>query len=639
MKLSFLQSTGLEPIKDFLKMQGLKDDKDNTRAKILSYWESIDIPSCPGSGKTTILTAKLAWAIEKWSMDASGICVLSHTNVAKEEIRKRLTSNQVNKLLGYPHFVGTIHEFFNKFLAIPWLKTNNIPIRNIDNETAYKKCNESVWVLGRKNKFEEKFITSFLRKNHLKNESLTKLNWKTTDTGEMILQDPDEQFGEFQRLIKKGTTKQGYHTHDDMLSFSKKLIFQYESISSFLCARFPIVLIDEAQDTNEAQAKLINKLFDPGHTIVQRFGDDDQQIYDFGEKNITDPFPNPARSISELRLYETQRCSPFISAVASKFSLSGQKIVSEVENGIAQPLPYIIVFDKKTAGEVIPKFAELVNNEIEPRKNSLIKVVGQIGKDNPDDKNFPYSICHYESSYVKPSDKRVGRPKNLFELIINCRTSFQENKENFRPINLFFSGIARLLGGYIEAGFSSSCPYRNVREYLDKIENNSNGLQGKELLKGLLNIYNDIIINEIDYDKIKVNLEELLSHTGFTKFSALFFETPNNYATKKGNRHFVGDLPIELNTIAGIKGETHLATLVLETFYRCHNIENAIQVVFNIVKPNSDTIKRIKHLYVSMTRPTNLLCLALPKDEFEKLYANPEIKNWFDNSFRVKDIS
>ena len=127
MDLSFLAPIDIQDAKYFLEKQGLKDNGSNTRANILSCWESVDIPSCPGSGKTTILVTKLAWAIERWKTDAAGICVLSHTNVAKDEIKKQLTINQVGKLLTYPHFVGTIHEFFNKFLALPWLKKEIFP--------------------------------------------------------------------------------------------------------------------------------------------------------------------------------------------------------------------------------------------------------------------------------------------------------------------------------------------------------------------------------------------------------------------------------------------------------------------------------------------------------------------------------
>ena len=58
---------------------------DEGRRNIIKNLDSIDIQACPGSGKTTVLVAKLAILAKKWSYQNRGICVLSHTNVARVE--------------------------------------------------------------------------------------------------------------------------------------------------------------------------------------------------------------------------------------------------------------------------------------------------------------------------------------------------------------------------------------------------------------------------------------------------------------------------------------------------------------------------------------------------------------------------
>ena len=68
---------------------------DQPRRNIIKNLESIDIQAFPGSGKTTILVAKLAILAKKWTSTTSGICVLSHTNVAREEIEKRLGNTEI----------------------------------------------------------------------------------------------------------------------------------------------------------------------------------------------------------------------------------------------------------------------------------------------------------------------------------------------------------------------------------------------------------------------------------------------------------------------------------------------------------------------------------------------------------------
>lgn len=637
MDLSFLAPINIQESKDFLEKQSLKDNESNTRANILSCWESVDIPSCPGSGKTTILVTKLAWAIERWKADSEGICVLSHTNVAKEEIKKRLTTSQSSKLLAYPHFVGTIHEFFNKFLALPWLKEKNIPVRYIDNEMGYKKCLDAIWFVGDKTKFDKIYKTNFLRQNHIRSERLTNLSWEVDEFGKFQLLDSNTEFLEFQKLLKKSATNSGYHTHDDMLAFSKKLLFEFKDLPKILSLRFPVVLIDEAQDTNESQSKLLATLFDPSNSVVQRFGDKDQQIFDFGDKAVTDAFPT--RHKSQLILSETQRCSSHISNVASRFSLSDFNMVSVVECVDKQHLPHLILFDKSTSNKVISKFAELlVSNNVDLPKGAIIKSVGQIGHVNLDDTKFPHTICHYDSTYTKPTSTRLGRPKSLYDLIKNTKTLFNENGENYPALNIFFSGMLRLLADELKINYGTPYPFRNIAEQLEAAEMNSNGLNGQDLFDGLLAIYNDTIASDLEHSQIKQRLEELLNRTGFKKYNKSFLNVSATQSKEQSEVITINGIPIELNTIAGIKGETHTATLVLETFFRKHNIEDAIKIMLtgSAKERNNDTTsKRIKHLYVAMTRPTKFLCLALPQNSYLDLCKNPKIKSWFDDSFVI----
>ena len=89
---------------------------------VIRCWHSTDVSACPGSGKTTVLLAKLKLLADKMPfVNGVGICVLSHTNVAVDEIRKRL-SNYTNKLLGYPNYIGTIQSFVDKFVTMPFLR-------------------------------------------------------------------------------------------------------------------------------------------------------------------------------------------------------------------------------------------------------------------------------------------------------------------------------------------------------------------------------------------------------------------------------------------------------------------------------------------------------------------------------------
>lgn len=118
---------------------------DGNRSDIIKNLESIDIQAFPGSGKTTILIAKLAILAKKWSYTNAGICVLSHTNVAREEIEERLGNTDIGKkLLMYPHFIGTLHSFFDTFVALPWLRSNGISMNLIDSNIVYELFGQEV---------------------------------------------------------------------------------------------------------------------------------------------------------------------------------------------------------------------------------------------------------------------------------------------------------------------------------------------------------------------------------------------------------------------------------------------------------------------------------------------------------------
>lgn len=64
------------------------DFTDAERQAVLLATGTWDINAAPGSGKTTVLAAKLLLHARKWPYDQRGICVLSHTTVARDEIQK-----------------------------------------------------------------------------------------------------------------------------------------------------------------------------------------------------------------------------------------------------------------------------------------------------------------------------------------------------------------------------------------------------------------------------------------------------------------------------------------------------------------------------------------------------------------------
>jgi superfamily I DNA/RNA helicase len=110
-----------EAVQRIASSLGLTVDEKNV--KFLLHTSKCDVHACPGSGKTTLLVAKLALLAREWQWRDCGVLVLSHTNVARHEIETRLAHDPVGpRLLAYPHFVGTVQAFVNRFLALPYMR-------------------------------------------------------------------------------------------------------------------------------------------------------------------------------------------------------------------------------------------------------------------------------------------------------------------------------------------------------------------------------------------------------------------------------------------------------------------------------------------------------------------------------------
>jgi DNA helicase-2/ATP-dependent DNA helicase PcrA len=291
-------------------------DGNDPRVSVLKRLDSLDVEACPGSGKTTLLVTKLAILAKKWQPLRAGICVLSHTNVARNEIEDKLGPlPEGAALLHYPHFVGTIHSFFNEFIAIPWLKSQGIEIQAVDTEISLDR---RWWNLppGTRN---------YLNKQHLDKYCLSYLSHDFSE-GDM------SKFGSHtethQRMVKvcKQSYEQGYFCYDEMFVWAKHALDECPTIVASLRRRFPLVFIDEVQDNSELQSALLHRVFFDGNisSIRQRFGDSNQAIFQHNESSAeTDKFP----ASPHVDLPNSHRFGPAIAKLADPLGVRPHGLV------------------------------------------------------------------------------------------------------------------------------------------------------------------------------------------------------------------------------------------------------------------------------------------------------------------------
>lgn len=260
-------------------------DGDDSRLKAMLTLDTVDFEACPGSGKTTLLVAKLAVLAMRWPHRQQGICVLSHTNAARNEISAKLSNSAAGMALTrYPHFVGTIHSFVNEYLALPWLRSKGIEVRCVDTQIALAKRwfavpSKTRWALQQARLTETCLI-------------YTRPDYSGGKTGKFGPQTPT-----YQVLVdaRRAGSEQGYFCFDEMFVWANELLEKRPQTAIDLRQRFPLVFIDEAQDNSEEQSALLYRIFCAGDAPSrrQRFGDSNQAIYARPglDGSNTDPFP------------------------------------------------------------------------------------------------------------------------------------------------------------------------------------------------------------------------------------------------------------------------------------------------------------------------------------------------------------
>ena len=256
---------------------------DKERRDFIKILSSVDVQACPGSGKTTALVAKLALIAKQLPLDdGRGICVLTHTNIAIDEIKERL-GPEADILFNYPNHFGTIQSFVDKYLAIPAYvsKYKKRPYR-IDDE-AY--CERIKWKYDN-NKINYS-LKSWLERKHEPIKYLQNCRFGFDDlkslkdeNGENRFSDNSGQMAQAILSLKEDILKKGLLCYDDAYALSFAYIRDFgDKIKKLFGGRFAYVFIDEMQDTDKQQLMLIEELFSDDSIEIQKIGDNNQAIY------------------------------------------------------------------------------------------------------------------------------------------------------------------------------------------------------------------------------------------------------------------------------------------------------------------------------------------------------------------------
>lgn len=612
-------------------------DGQDPRLSVLKSLESLDIEACPGSGKTTLLVAKLAILGGLWAERRRGLCVLSHTNVARREIERTLGCTADGQgLLAYPHFVGTIHAFVNEFLALPWVRSKGYPVEQIDNEVAQQRRWRRLHPATRSVLERNRHDASVLK---IRDSAFTVGNIRWGRGGLLARDTPT-----YQALVNacRQTTQEGYFCHDEMFVWAHDLLDQLPEVACILRARFPLVLLDEVQDNSEMQAALLHRLFMSGEfpVIRQRYGDANQAIFQYAgqtEGAATDLFP-----VTAIRadLPNSLRFDQTIADLANPLApepqgLQGKRepVGGEADRGYAGKHA-IFLFDDLSIDKVLENYGAYLLDifSAEERQIGTFTAIGAVHRPSTDT-DLPRHVGHYWSDYDHSIARADPQPETFVRYVSAGHRMSIDSGEAHAAVEKIAEAVLRLIR--ISApSFPVGSARRKHRQLLALLDgDDAAGTAYGEMVRSLAverlglsaegwtsrwkpaatRIAHAITGVEPDGDDVAAFLAwddtppQVAGHARQVQAANSFRYPPESPS-----------VAIRVGSIHAAKGQTHTATLVLETFYYAHHLKTLKPWLLGDraggAGENARLQSRLKLHYVAMTRPSRLLCLALRED-------------------------
>ena len=605
---------------------------------VIRCWHSADVAACPGSGKTTVLLAKLKLLVDRMPLEnGAGICVLSHTNVAVDEIRKRL-SNYAGKLLSYPNYIGTIQSFVDKFVTMPYLR--NIAGRNVQ---AVDNLTYAQHMLNRIQNNAKYRALDFVTKNSFETggqftERLEHIQaLYVRDDGALCVGKQKRALAgadkpstkQYNALIADLLKYEGIMRYQDAYSYAKTAVDDLsETYTDLFSSRFQYVFIDEYQDCDSIQRQAITTIFNSVKCTVIKIGDSDQAIYNSSEDKTPDWVPQDGF----LPIMTSCRYNQEIANVICKLKKGDKNIVTF--SGKTGDKPVLLIFDPEKIDRVINGFINALETHGLYDNKGIYKAIGAVRKKDSSGLKIGSYWSEFDGSVKKQGEY------NYWVLVDEIATSLSEGNlyKAERIVRkllcriLHYAKVRHPISGkeYSITTIKRSLDdeYREIyRQWIYEMSRMQN-IEGEAIDCLMRQKINELlIIKNFNADDIFDCLPEyfldkvaVVSQTEKSKKNVLIDPI-------RGRR-------IEFDTIHGVKGETHDATLYLETDRQGASDLNRILPYYGVGKlGSSDLFDYSRKLaYVGMSRPKKLLCVAMQAKTFEKS------KDAFTDDWEIIDL-
>ena len=621
---------------------------DDERRAFIKSLDHRDLMAVPGSGKTTALQAKLFCMAKQLPLDdGSGILVLSHTNTAVDEL-KRLLQGSCPHLFEYPNFVGTIQQFVDKYLAIPFYESCfGKSIESIEADRYYKECDK--YVNARRglaaNHVQYKFASDNKHYHYVRfslndaggvdltmgiNGREVTVNAPQTWIRANTVEENTKAVLDFLVDMKKCLLKEGYLHYDDCYFLANCYLRKKPSIINVIRDRFRFVFVDEAQDTQKHQLDLLNQLFEGDSCeCYQLIGDPNQSIFSSLSRATTLQW----RGKNPRYINKSIRLTPMVSNVVNnlvtdKGHEEGREDDHFQVTGLRQLdveiQPQMILYDGITMGQLKDKFEELIQQfnleEVDRVDKHGFHIIGWAAT-KTEDSNKLHLEDIFPDYHYKPSESFVVDSLSKAMQDESVKDDFKKSHKLVIDILLkvlYLNGIKTAAGN----NFNKTKLTLTVSLFQDSIK--------KQYSEGLFNCAKELAAG--NKSRAYIQLKSFIENSIQTIFHAECNDTAKTFIGEQYEEIIVAQPEenaepegnIKIGTIHSTKGRTHCATMYVETYYEGkyeieHLMENKRGEILNPLYGDDVSNTGVyaasarKMMYVGFSRPTHLLCYATEK--------------------------
>lgn len=555
----------------------------------------IVVKACPGSGKTFSVAARMARLLRENNLSRhQGIAAISFTNTACDVIKKELKETFGYPNVSYPSFIGTIDSFINTYIFLPYAHL----VMGCDCRPEIVGTEFNKWYdydASKRNYDGTKIIDP--------NYFVDKVSFNQDDEPIPLVSAQEFTFswsnmkkknGEYRKEVTDIIESKHIHfvkgkaNQADATYFAFKILKKYPSITQNIVRRFPILIIDEAQDTTELQMAIIDKLSQCGAESIMLIGDPDQAIFEWNTANprlFMGKYNNP--NWHSLDLLENRRSSESICRLANR--LSGNEMQSIANDKDYTECPILLEYANmpQSVNQITDNFIEKCNEMGLDESEYAVVFRGQkfgetnfglVNNDSSSRQNSPWINGHYGVRDVVYGKYLIDHGKYTDGLSLIEKGCYKITKRlRYVPASTIRREIA-------EVGFRRH--RAEMFDFIQKLPSTNDTLSNwiTELQQKGINL-------TVDLGKANVRIESL-------------FRTVNH--------QFRQERPY-LKTIHSVKGMTLEAILVFLT--KKGGNGSYVKMLNDPAQKNIQNKEELRIVYVACTRPKKLLWIAVPKED------------------------